>query len=217
MVCWMDCNPVSFLDSRVYKSAARAVTCSLKHNYMTPILQDLHWLPIQECIIFTVRFRRRHGDFCMSFHLDIFSYLVKSNIPMRSLRSAYGNLLVVPNFKQWCFGHIGVSYRPYATPRLWNSLPLTVCGPQTLTHLKKRLKITHTHTHTHTYLLVYICPMSIASCGVVWLCGVVWCERTAPPPALLAAPWKLLWWPVATRRMVLRYIWERPDHINYVS
>ena len=34
----------------VQNAAARLITCSCKHDHITPILSDLHWLPVSERI-----------------------------------------------------------------------------------------------------------------------------------------------------------------------
>ena len=38
----------------VQNAAARLITCSRKYDHITPILSDLHWLPVNERIKFTI-------------------------------------------------------------------------------------------------------------------------------------------------------------------
>ena len=38
----------------VQNSAARLLTCSRKFDHISPILQDLHWLPVEQRIIFKI-------------------------------------------------------------------------------------------------------------------------------------------------------------------
>ena len=35
-------------------SAARLVTLSRKHDHISPVLMELHWLPVEQCVEFMV-------------------------------------------------------------------------------------------------------------------------------------------------------------------
>lgn len=39
---------------KLQNAAARIISLSSKHSHITPILQNLHWLPVKECIIFKI-------------------------------------------------------------------------------------------------------------------------------------------------------------------
>lgn len=120
---------------RVQNSAARVVTRSRKYDHITPILQDLHWLPVPQRIIFKVlmmTFRAFHG-----LAPDYISDLVVPYVPTRSLRSANENLLTVPTSRLRTLGDRRFGY---AAPSLWNGLPLEIRKAQTLNQFKALLK-----------------------------------------------------------------------------
>ena len=39
---------------KLQNSAARIVSLSKKHNHITPVLKDLHWLPLKDRIVFKI-------------------------------------------------------------------------------------------------------------------------------------------------------------------
>ena len=127
-------SAVSRLQS-VQNSAARLVTRSRRSDHITPILRDLHWLPVRDRVTFKIlllTWRALHG-----LAPDYISQLVTPYVPRRSLRSAHGNLLVVPASRLRSFG--GRSFA-HAAPMLWNALPLRIRGAQSLSQFKKLLK-----------------------------------------------------------------------------
>ena len=128
----------------VQNSAARVVTRSRKYDHITPILQDLHWLPVQERIVFKIlmmTWRALHG-----LAPDYISELVTPYVPGRRLRSANENLLVVPASRLRSFGDRRFVH---AAPTLWNALPLNIRKAQSLTQFKSLLK---THLFVRTFL-----------------------------------------------------------------
>ncbi|PIK35540.1 putative RNA-directed DNA polymerase from mobile element jockey-like [Apostichopus japonicus] len=77
----------------IQNSAARLVTRSKKHDHITPILRDLHWLPLHLRIRYKVAllaFKAIHG-MAPSYLTD----LVASYSPQRRLRSSSETLFVV--------------------------------------------------------------------------------------------------------------------------
>ncbi len=66
--------------------------------------------------------------------------------PIRSLRSQNSGLLVVPRIAKSTKGGRNVSY---LAPKLWNSLPDNVCGSDTLSLFKSRLK---THLFSQAFI-----------------------------------------------------------------
>ncbi len=66
--------------------------------------------------------------------------------PTRSLRSQNSGLLVVPRIAKSTKGGRNVSY---LAPKLWNSLPDNVCGSDTLSLFKSRLK---THLFSQAFI-----------------------------------------------------------------
>ena len=76
---------------RIQYTAARLVTRTNRDDHITPVLKRLHWLPVQERIIFKVlllTYKTIHGS-ASSYLYE----LVSSYTPSRSLRSTSKNLL----------------------------------------------------------------------------------------------------------------------------
>ena len=107
----------------VQKNAARLVTRTSPRSHSTPVLQDLHWLP--------VRLRVFHEVMCLAskaHNPTALAYLQMSGLVQRrqhtrSLRSSTdGSLLTVPRTRKqygdWAFS--------VCAPRHWNSLPSAV-------------------------------------------------------------------------------------------
>ena len=83
---------------RVQNAAARVVTVSPKFYHITPVLKNLHWLPIDlriEFKILTITFKALH-DLAPAYIKN----LLKNYYPPRDLRSSKKNLLVVLRFAQ---------------------------------------------------------------------------------------------------------------------
>ena len=120
---------------RVQNSLARVVMPSCKkYDHIQPILHQLHWLPITKRIDFklaTLTFKVLENN-----QPTYLSELLHRHAPVRTLRSAGKNLLVVPNIKSangrrsFCF----------AAPVIWNSLPEHIRNSSSLTVFRKQLK-----------------------------------------------------------------------------
>ena len=87
----------------VQNCAARQVVNARRHDHITPVLRDLHWLPVEERIIFKIllfTFKALNG-LAPSYLSD----LVKFYVPEHDLRSSSQKLLAAPfsNMKsyQW--------------------------------------------------------------------------------------------------------------------
>ena len=129
--------PRTLLDKLQYvqNSAARLVTLSKKHDHITPVLFNLHWLPIYyrinyKIILFT--FKALHG-LAPSYICN----LISKYKPVRCLRSADKMLLTSPSYNLKSYG-----YRSFqvSAPVLWNSLPTSLRNIDCLTSFKRELK-----------------------------------------------------------------------------
>ncbi len=123
--------------------AARLATHTKKHDHITPVLQQLHWLPIEHRISFKILsmvYKGLHGlappYICNLFH---------PYTPTRSLRSSNWNLLAVPRI--WTNKSGGRAFG-YAAPKLYNSLPIGINTSASLPIFKKHLK-------THLFMLAF--------------------------------------------------------------
>ena len=120
---------------RVQNTAARVITMTRKYDHITPILRELHWLPIQERIQFKclcLTYKAIHG-MAPEYICDMVSHYK----PTRSLRSASNLLLEVPSTRLVTCGDRSFNK---AGPTLWNSLPIRVRSASTLNTFKRALK-----------------------------------------------------------------------------
>ena len=118
---------------RIQNNAARLQKS--KRQHVTPLLKQLHWLPIQTRIdnkLATLAFRHFDDSLpqYLSSRLDIYQ-------PSRSLRSNNDRLLRAPRWKLKSFGYRSFSYQG---PVVWNSLPTDLKLSSSLSSFKSRLK-----------------------------------------------------------------------------
>ena len=121
---------------KVQNNAARVVSGSKKYDHITPVLKDLHWLPIRKWIEFKIlllTFKCMQG--CAPLYLR--ELLVKQ-ANARTLRSNIKNLLQIPltNLKRFD----DRAFCAYA-PSLWNELPNNIKAADSVQNFKKQLKI----------------------------------------------------------------------------
>ena len=120
---------------RVQNTAARLVTSTPRSDHITPVLHNLHWLPVSHRIRFKILllvFKALHG-MAPLYITD----LLNPYTPSRSLRSSNQHLLVVPSFNLKTYG--GRAFNHIA-PLLWNNLPPDLRCETKLTSFKTGLK-----------------------------------------------------------------------------
>ena len=103
---------------RVQNAAARLISRTPKSHHITPVLQQLHWLPVKDRISFKLlllTFKALHG-----LAPIYISELIKPYNSSRSLRSSTLNYLSVPKSNTATYGDRCFSV---AAPKLRNSLP----------------------------------------------------------------------------------------------
>lgn len=116
-------------------SAARLITQTPISHHITPILQQLHWLPVKQRIIFKIlliTFKAVH-NMVPSYISD----LLHLNIPTRSLRSSHTCQLSVPPARLVTMGGRAFSR---SAPHLWNSLPPDLRTLDSFNVFKSKLK-----------------------------------------------------------------------------
>ena len=119
----------------VQNSAARLVTREKKFQHITPILKQLHWLPVNKRIAYKVlliTFKALNG-LAPQYVTD----MLRLYLPSRSLRSSTKNLLEIPSTNLVKYGQRSFSY---AAPKLWNELPDYIRKCKDLTTFKSSLK-----------------------------------------------------------------------------
>ena len=118
----------------VQNTAARIVTQTRKFDHITPVLFDLHWLPVSYRIVFKILLLVFNSlNLSPSYLADRLSYQSHSRV----LRSASKQLLDQPRSITKTYGDKAFSV---CAPKLWNSLPLDLRKSSFLTGLKKELK-----------------------------------------------------------------------------
>ena len=116
-------------------SAARLVSRTRKYDHIKPILKQLHWLPVDQRIIFKIlllTFKIQHNKAPSYLQAFITPYS-----PQRTLRSADKMQLVVPNsflknYGNRCFQH--------AAAEAWNILPLSIKQSHNVDSFKRNIK-----------------------------------------------------------------------------
>ena len=136
---------------RVQNAAARLLTNTPLYSHITPVMINLHWLPVKFRIIFKVNlltFKALHG--LAPAYLSDISFKGDSN---HNLRSNFSNLLARPVIRS--AKTTGDRVFSVAAPFLWNSLPENL-GAISSVNIFKQLK-------TYLFKQVY-CQL----CGHFW-------------------------------------------------
>ena len=116
--------------------AARLILCGRKHDHVTPLLRELHWLPVELRIIFKILFFtfKTLNNLCPSYINDS----LETYKPTRSLRSSSRNLLMIPRSRLKSYGDRAFSV---AAPKLWNDITETIKCSVDLNAFKRNLKL----------------------------------------------------------------------------
>jgi len=121
----------------VQNSAARIITRTPSIYHITPILQQLHWLPIMiyriNYKIILLIFKVIHHNLAPSFLSD----LLHISTSARTLRSSSSIHLTVPRVRLVTMGSRAFSC---SAPQLWNSLPPDLRNIDSPSHFKSKLK-----------------------------------------------------------------------------
>lgn len=134
------CHKLQLVQNR----AARIVTMTRSSDHITPILHNLHWLPVRHRIMYKIvilTFKVLIGE-----GTNYLSELVKVYQPGRSLRSSQQTLLVKPKVKLVSYGERSFLY---ASSKLWNDLPSEMRHCDNVEKFKSLLK-------THLFRLAYV-------------------------------------------------------------
>ena len=128
---------------RVQNTAARLITGTKRREHITPVLFNLHWLPVTERIKFKLLLLvfKALNDQAPPYIAE----LIKPYRPNRNLRSDNQGLVATTKTSS--------SYQfnafSSAGPRLWNSLPLNIRTTTNLNSFKRQLK-------THLFNLYFM-------------------------------------------------------------
>ena len=102
----------------VQNSAARLLTGSRKHEHITPVLRDLHWLPVHERIRFKILLMtfKCLNQLAPSYLSDLLIHYR----PSRTLRLSYKELLEQPRCHLKTYEERAFSF---IAPKLWSEYP----------------------------------------------------------------------------------------------
>ena len=121
---------------KVQNTAARLILRAPRHQNCTPLLQQLHWLPISE--------RIQYKTACMCYNAitgsapSYLSELLHLYSPSRSLRSSSDTrILKIQRFNRKTHGFRTFSH---FGPHIWNNLPQDTIHSATLSSFKSQLK-----------------------------------------------------------------------------
>ena len=130
------CHVTAVLDKlqRAQNAAARMLTRTRKFDHISPVLRNLHWLPIRQRIkykLLLLTWKALHG-MAPPYIQD----LLKEYAPTRNLRSSSQHLLDS--------ARTSTSYGDRAfsavAPALWNALPTDIRGNQSIDTFCSKLK-----------------------------------------------------------------------------
>ena len=119
---------------KAQNAAARVLTGIPRFSHITPILKELHWLPVKERIMYKIllmTWKALNGR-SPQYILD----LVSLYVPNRNLRSWNCNMLSVPKVQSLA----GEKSFLYSAPKLWNSLPVSVRNATSIESFKIGIK-----------------------------------------------------------------------------
>ena len=128
--------------------AARVITQWRKYDHITPVLVDLHWLPVKQRIDFKILLLTYNA--LNGLAPAYIRELLTPYTPARTLRSMDNNLLEPPKCRLEYFGKRSFAA---AAPVLWNDLPLHIKQSPSVDIFKSRIK-------TRLFQLAYF----------IWLC-----------------------------------------------
>jgi hypothetical protein len=134
----------------VLKAAARLIFSARRYDHITPLLEQLHWLPVHERIAYklcVLAYRCLSGTAPDYLACDL--QPVSGVESRRRLRSATTATLLVPRTRTT----LGDRSFAVAAARAWNALPSGVTSAPSLTAFRRSLK-------THLFRRVYNCPIS---------------------------------------------------------
>ena len=120
---------------KVQNSAARLVTGTKKREHMTPILRDLHWLPVEcrpkfKILLYTFKALHKIAPAYIQELVSVYQ-------PRRSLRSENSFTLTVPKIRSATYG---MRCFDKCAGMLWNDLPMNLKNSSSVAIFKQRLK-----------------------------------------------------------------------------
>ena len=110
------------------------ITNTRKYDRISPVLKDLHWLPIQQRIVFKIAlmtFKCRHN-----LSPEYLKSSINERQQTRTLRSNSRQPLSI----QGVTNNMGARSFLHAAPTVWNNLPVSLTQITNINTFKKQLK-----------------------------------------------------------------------------
>jgi len=123
----------------VDEKTKRLVCGARNYDYVTPLLQELHWLSVPDRITFklvTLVFPCMHG-FAQAYVAETLNRVADVD-SRRRLRSGSSTALLVPMTRRRTVGDRAF---PVAAAQVWNRLPTTLTSQSSLLTFRQQLKI----------------------------------------------------------------------------
>jgi hypothetical protein len=130
---------------RIQNASARVISGTRRHEHITPVLQNLHWLPVESRVEYKI-ILHTYKALCGEAP-QYLQELIQRRIPSRALRSSNTIQLLEPKVRTKGYGER--SFRS-AAPRLWNQLPDHMKRLTSVCAFKRTLK---THLFKSAYKL----------------------------------------------------------------
>ena len=112
---------------KIQNQAARVLTRSPRRNHITPVLRDLHWLRINDRIIFKILILTYKAvtGVAPAYLCEIIELTNKSTT-VRTREAADPLLLRIPPLSKLCSNTYFERSFMYAAPTLWNDLDIDI-------------------------------------------------------------------------------------------
>ena len=120
---------------RLQNACARVITKTGRRSHITPVLKELHWLPVHRRIQYKIL-----SHTCCAIHHQppvYLSDLLSVYRPTRSLRSESTILLTMPRTRTVTYGDRTFTK---AAATLWNSLPVNIRNSESCIKFQRQLK-----------------------------------------------------------------------------
>ena len=130
--------PKKLLDrlQKLQNRAARLLTYTRKYDHISPVLKQLHWLPVEKRVSYKILllcFKSLHGS-APSYLSDLVEWYTPGGY---ELRSSAQKLLKQPSYR---LKTVGYRRFEFAAPFLWNSLPFELRQLEDENRFKRDLK-----------------------------------------------------------------------------
>ena len=119
---------------KLQNAAARVILGARKQDHATPLLHELHWLPVTQRIQYKIALLTFKCVTGMA--PDYLRDLIQVVVPQRELRSSARTTLKIPR----CNTNTGTRAFTWAAPQVWNNLPHDVITAPSINCFKTKLK-----------------------------------------------------------------------------